>query len=91
MFATMVYAVFVLVIAHAIAGPRAGINWNDGAALCRSYTDTTVGFYGANIIQGNLVFNCVRETGDVSLGDVYQSHVDSAWAIQQLGQAAVSH
>ena len=32
-------------------GPRAGINWNDG-------------FAGNNRIEGNLVFNMVRETGD---------------------------
>lgn len=32
-------------------GPRAGINFNDG-------------FLGNNTVQGNLVFNMVRETGD---------------------------
>lgn len=32
-------------------GPRAGINWNDG-------------FAGGSTVQGNLVFNQVRETGD---------------------------
>ena len=32
-------------------GPRAGINFNDG-------------FGGANLLQGNLIFNMVRETGD---------------------------
>jgi len=32
-------------------GPRAGINFNDG-------------FGGGNIIEGNLIFNMVRETGD---------------------------
>jgi len=32
-------------------GPRAGINWNDG-------------FAGNNLVEGNLVFNMVRETGD---------------------------
>jgi hypothetical protein len=32
-------------------GPRAGINWNDG-------------FAGGSTVEGNLVFNMVRETGD---------------------------
>jgi len=32
-------------------GPRAGINFNDG-------------FGGGNLVEGNLVFNMVRETGD---------------------------
>lgn len=32
-------------------GPRAGINWNDG-------------FAGGSTVNGNLVFNMVRETGD---------------------------
>ena len=31
-------------------GPRAGFNWNDG-------------FAGGNVIEGNLIFNMVRETG----------------------------
>lgn len=32
-------------------GPRAHVNWNDG-------------FYGNNWLEGNLLFNAVRETGD---------------------------
>jgi hypothetical protein len=34
-----------------LAGPRAGLNWNDGHG-------------GNNVIEGNLIFNMVRETGD---------------------------
>ena len=32
-------------------GPRAGLNWNDG-------------FMGGDLVEGNVIFNMVRETGD---------------------------
>jgi hypothetical protein len=47
-------------------GPRAGINWNDG-------------FAGNNRVEGNLVFNMVRETGDHGPFNSCKSPTEPSW------------
>ena len=50
-------------------GPRAGLNWNDG-------------FLGGDLVEGNVIFDMVRETGDrkcsCSLSVLLASHEAAA-------------